>query len=72
MKPKRMINLIKYSGEWVALSEDETKVMGHNVSLEEAYKEAQKNGEKNPVVISAVGLNCNMLPSCWYADAEPV
>ena len=39
-----------YSNEWVALSEDQTKVVGHAVTLHEALSQARKNGCQNPTL----------------------
>ena len=42
--------LTNYSDEWVALNEDQTKVVGHGKSLHEAMIQARKNGCQNPTV----------------------
>lgn len=36
---------------WLALNEDETKIVGKGATLEEAMAEARKNGVSDPVVI---------------------
>lgn len=36
---------------WLALNEDETKIVGKGDTLEEAMAEARKNGVNDPVVI---------------------
>lgn len=40
----------KYKGLWVALSDDEKKVMGKGKSVKEAVDEARGNGEKDPIL----------------------
>lgn len=42
--------LTNYSDEWVALSEDQTKVVGQGKTLHEALAQARKNGCQNPTV----------------------
>ena len=39
-----------YSNEWVALSEDQTKVLGRVKSLKEALLQAKKRGCNNPIL----------------------
>ncbi len=36
---------------WLALSEDETKIVGRGATLEEALADARKNGVEDPIVI---------------------
>lgn len=38
---------------WLALSHDETKVVGRGENIEEAVAEAKENGEDDPVVLLA-------------------
>jgi hypothetical protein len=38
-------------GLWVALSNDETRVLGSGSTMKEASYQAQQKGEKNPVLI---------------------
>jgi hypothetical protein len=38
---------------WLALSHDETKVVGRGENIEEAVAEANENGEDDPVVLLA-------------------
>ena len=49
MEPKDLSAALKDAppGEWVALSEDETHVVGHGMSVEDAIRSAQASGEKN-------------------------
>lgn len=42
--------LSRYSNEWVALSHDERKVMGHGETITQAVMQARKRGEKDPVL----------------------
>jgi hypothetical protein len=43
---------------WLALTEDETRIVGKGDTLEKAVQEAQKNGVEDPVVIWS--------PKEWY------
>ncbi len=36
---------------WLALNEDETKIVGRGSTLEEAVADAKKNGVEDPIVI---------------------
>lgn len=36
---------------WLALSEDETEIVGRGATLEEALTDARKNGVEDPIVI---------------------
>jgi len=38
---------------WIALTEDQSKIVGRGESLEQAIKEAQKNGVDDPIVVWA-------------------
>ena len=42
--------LDRYSDEWVAISEDERKVVGSGKKLKEALEEAKKHGVNSPIV----------------------
>jgi hypothetical protein len=46
--PKEIQN---YKGEWVALSLDESRVVGHGKTPEEATNEAKRAGEENATLI---------------------
>ena len=39
-----------YSNEWVALTEERDRVVGHGRNLEQVVKEAKERGENHPVV----------------------
>lgn len=45
--------LAPHKGKWVALSHDETKVLGIGVTLDEALEAATQKGEKKPVLIKS-------------------
>ncbi len=45
--------LAPYPGEWVALSQDETRVVGHGATIEAALKQAVQNGVEHPVILKA-------------------
>jgi hypothetical protein len=36
---------------WLALSEDETRIVGKGQTIEEALGAAEKNGEQDPVIV---------------------
>lgn len=36
---------------WIALSADETRLVGVGKTLEEAVREAEKNGESDPLIL---------------------
>ena len=40
-----------YRGKWVALSQDETKVLGSGATIDEALEGAHREGEQQPIVI---------------------
>lgn len=42
--------LSKYSNEWVVLSNDEKRVIGHGKDIKTAIERANKMGEKDPIV----------------------
>jgi len=39
-----------YSDEWVALSEDEKRVVGSGETIKEALKEAKESGVDTPII----------------------
>lgn len=40
----------KYANKWIAISPDETKVVGSGKTIKEAISEALKRGIKNPIL----------------------
>jgi len=53
-KPKHLdLILKKYSDVWVALSQDETKVVGQGKTMGEALEAAKNNGCDEPVLTYA-------------------
>lgn len=54
-QPEQIIDLTKilapYVNKWVALSEDQHRVVGSSETLKEALSEAQRKGETNTVVL---------------------
>ena len=45
-------DLIKtYSGQWVTLSKDKSRVLGASRNMEKALREAQNQGENSPLLI---------------------
>ena len=50
--PVDLTKLLKpYKGEWVALSQDEKRILGHGKSLDEALAAARKVEEGRPLLI---------------------
>lgn len=43
--------LAPYCGEWVALSVDEKRVLGHGKTLDAALEGAKRSGEERPIII---------------------
>lgn len=42
-----------YEGEWVALSSDQKRVVGHGPAPHEALEMAKQKGEKDPILFGA-------------------
>lgn len=53
MKPRDLSLVLKDApaGKWIALSSDQTRIMGHGETVDDAVKEARLAGENNPVLI---------------------
>jgi len=51
---------------WLALSSDESKVVGHGDSYEEAVQDAEKHGENDPLLIK---IPDNWEPRVFYLCA---
>jgi len=48
-------------GTWVAISEDQERVVGTGATIEEALQRAKEKGEKKPSIIGVpVGGNLNL------------
>lgn len=43
--------LAPYKGEWVTLSQDETRILGHGKTIEEALAMAKGKEEERPLLI---------------------
>jgi hypothetical protein len=43
--------LKKFRYQWIALDKDNEKIVGNGNSIQEAIKEAEKNGVKNPALL---------------------
>ena len=43
--------LAPYKGEWVTLSQDETRILGHGRTIEEALAMAKKKTAERPLLI---------------------
>ena len=54
MKTESVADLIKsYSGKWVTLSADKSRVLGVSTKVETALSQAKKKGERHPHLIKA-------------------
>ena len=53
MKPRDLSLVLKDApaGEWIALSFDQTRIMGHGETVSEAVDAAKIAGEDNPVLV---------------------
>jgi len=50
-KPKDLSKILEaYSDEWIALSENEDRVVGSGKNINEAVKEAKKKGVDTPIL----------------------
>ena len=53
-KKQSVADLIEsYTGEWVALTSDQTTIVAHSRNLKSALKQAHKSGEKFPHMVKA-------------------
>ena len=60
--PTDLSKLLKpFAGEWVTLSRDESHVVGHGGTIDEAINQAHKKGEKHPVLIKSPDSNTALL-----------
>ena len=54
VKPIDLTKILKpYEGKWVALTPDETKVLGASTDLDEALKQAREKGFPCPFIIKS-------------------
>jgi len=53
--------LASHKGEWVTLSRDETRVVGHGKTIEEAIRQAKETGEDRPVLVKSPDRNTALL-----------
>ena len=53
MKPRDLSLVLKDApaGKWIALSRDQTRIMGHGETVDDAVKSARLAGEDNPVLL---------------------
>ena len=53
MKPKDLSSVLKDApaGEWIALSLDETRIVGHGDTMEDAVESAKAAGEEQHILI---------------------
>ena len=50
-----------YSNEWVALSEDEKRVVASGKTIKETLQEANKKGEKSPIITKVPKDYCSFV-----------
>ena len=54
IKKQSVVDLVEpYSGEWVALTSDQTAIVAHSRNLKTALKQAHQNGEEFPHMVKA-------------------
>lgn len=52
LQPIDLSELLRpFQGKWVALSQDETQVLGSGTTIDEALEEARCQGERQPIVV---------------------
>lgn len=60
-QPEHTIDLTEilapFPNRWVALSEDQSQVIGSGETLKDALAEAQRKGETKPVVLFVPGIS---------------
>jgi len=60
-QPEQIIDLTEilapFPNRWVALSEDQSRVIGSGATLKDAMAEAQQTGEAKPVVLFVPGIS---------------
>jgi len=68
MKPKDLSPVLKDAppGEWIALSRDETHIVGHGKSVEDAIKSAHEAGEKNYVLLKMPMPNIGLAAPVYH------
>ena len=47
---EKLSTYTKYANKWIAISPDETKVVGSGKTIRNALSEARKKGIKNPIL----------------------
>ncbi len=56
--------LAPYASGWVALSENQERVVGAGETLQEAHDEAVEHGVPNPVFVKVIQPSQGYLPLC--------
>ena len=53
MKPRDLSPVLKDApaGEWIALSSDESRIVGHGTTIDAAVQSAKTAGEEKPILI---------------------
>lgn len=69
MKPRDLSVVLKDAppGEWIALSADESSIMGYGRTIEDAVKAAREAGEHKPVLIKMPLPNVGLAASAHHS-----
>ncbi len=60
--PTDLAKLLKpYAGKWITLSRDESRVVGHGSTIDEAIDQAHKKGERHPILIKSPDSHTTLL-----------
>lgn len=51
LRKNEILDLSKYEKQWVALSQDESRVVANHVEFNKAINNARKGGEKRPIMV---------------------
>jgi hypothetical protein len=67
MKPRDLSQVLKNApaGEWIALSSDQTRMIGHGVTVDEAVEAAKLAGEDKPVLLKMPLPNVGIAASIY-------
>lgn len=60
-KPEEHVAMMikPYSGQWVTLSSDKSKVLGHSKKMESALSQAYQKGETTPFLLKSPDSNAS-------------
>lgn len=65
MNPRDLSPVLKNAppGEWIAMSSDQTRMVGHGPTIDDAVKSAKEAGEEKPVLIKMPLANTGLAAS---------